>query len=58
MKQLKSTSSITRFDEQAIHREAAALRARFFRQAFVNGWKRIARKDARPNRHPKGAAHA
>ncbi len=64
----KSTRSVTDFDELAVRRQAAALRARFIRSYAASAWNALrcrhsrstgAKAARRPAAHgPHGAAHA
>ena len=52
----KSTRTVTDFDELAVRRQAAALRARFLRSYAVGAWNALRRQFSR--HAPRGAAHA
>ena len=52
----KSTRTVTDFDELAVRRQAAALRARFFRSYAAGAWNALRRQFSR--HAPRGAAHA
>jgi len=58
MSQFQSRQSITGFDEQAIRRNAATLRAKFLRQMFGHAWSRLSHKRTTTAAQPKNAAHA
>ena len=52
----KSTRTVTDFDELAVRRQAAALRARFIRSYSASAWNVLRRQFSR--HAPHGAAHA
>ena len=52
----KSTRTVTDFDELAVRRQAAALRARFFRSYAAGAWNALRRQFS--GHAPHGAAHA
>ena len=52
----KSTRTVTDFDELAVRRQAAALRARFIRSYSASAWNVLRRQFSR--HAPNGAAHA
>ena len=58
MSNFQSRQSVTGFDEQAIRRNAANLRAKFLRQMFAHGWSRLSQKRTAAAAQPKSAAHA
>jgi len=58
MSHFQSRQSVTGFDEHAIGRDAAALRAKFLRQMFSNAWSRLSHRRAAAAAQPKNAAHA
>ena len=47
----KSTRSVTGFDELAVRRDAAALRARFLRSYALGAWNALRRLLSRPAPH-------
>jgi len=47
----KSTRTVTDFDEMAVRRDAAALRARFLRSYAAGAWSALRRLFSRPARH-------